>query len=154
MIELDAIDLKILRELQGAARISNRELADRVGLSPSPCWSRVRRLEREGVIAGYVTVFDQAALGRPDTVVVEVTLDRHDDDMLDRFGAALADLPEVIEAHLVTGDYDYLVIAAVAGTEGYERFLRERLYRIPGIRHSRSSFSLRCLKRSFSVGPA
>lgn len=152
-VALDALDRKILRELQYDARVSNRELAERVGLSPSPCWTRVRNLERAGIIAGYVTVFDHAALGQPDTVVIEVTLDRHDDDMLGQFGQALAELPEVTEAHLVTGDYDYLVIAAVAGTAGYERFLRDSLYRIPGIRHTRSRFALRCLKRSFSVRP-
>ncbi|MEQ8501918.1 MAG: Lrp/AsnC family transcriptional regulator, partial [Sneathiellaceae bacterium] len=104
--ELDQIDRNILRVLQDNARISNRDLAERVGLSASPCWTRVRRLEREGVIAGYVAIFDQEALGRPDTVVIEVTLDRHDEDMLETFGAALAALPEVTEAHLVTGDYD------------------------------------------------
>lgn len=150
---IDDVDRRILRALQFDARISNKELAARVGLSPTPCWTRVRNLERDGVITGYVAVFDQDALGMPDTVIIEVTLDRHDDDMLHRFGEALAALPEVTEAYLVTGDYDYLVKAAVAGTSGYEHFLRDKLYKIPGIRHTRSSFALRCLKQSFSVRP-
>ena len=84
-------------------------------------------------------------------MIIEITLDRHDDEILERFGQLLADLPEVIEAYLTTGGYDYLVKVAVESTAGYERFLREKLYRIPGIRHSRSSFALRCLKKLTSV---
>lgn len=86
-------------------------------------------------------------------VFVEVTLDKHDEKVLEQFGDALARLPEVVKAYLVTGDYDYLVKVAVAGTEHYERFLREGLYRIAGIRHSRSTFALRALKRGISVDP-
>ena len=86
-----------------------------------------------------------------ETVIIEVTLDRHDEETLGRFGQVLTDLPEVIEAYLTTGDYDYLVKVAVESTAGYERFLREKLYRIPGIRHSRSSFTLRCLKKLTSI---
>lgn len=150
---LDAFDRAILRELQSDARLSNAELASRIGLSSSPCWQRVKRLEESGYIAAYVAVLDQKLLGMPDTVIVEVTLDRHEDDVLERFGNALTDLPEVLEAYLTTGEYDYFVKVAVNGTEGYERFLRERLYRIPGIRHTRSCFTLRCLKRKLSVSP-
>lgn len=110
-------------------------------------------LKNSGVIAEYVNILDQTALGFPDTVIIEVTLDRHDDEVFQRFGEALAKLPEVMEAYLVTGDYDYLDQGAVAGTAGYERFLRDKLYKIPGIRHSRSTSALRCLKRVHSVMP-
>jgi len=89
----------------------------------------------------------------PDIVIIEVTLDHHDEGILNRFGEALSGLPEVMEAYLVTGDYDYLIKVAVTGTEGYERFLRQKLYKLPGIRHSRSTFALRCLKRIHSVVP-
>jgi len=150
---LDDIDRKILSELQNDARLSNTDLAQRVGLSASPCWQRVRRLEEDGVIEGYSAVLNQKQLGFPDTVVIEVTLEHHDDEILERFGRALSDLPEVLEAYLTTGEYDYFVKVAIAGTEGYERFLRERLYKIPGIRHTRSCFALRCLKRNISVTP-
>lgn len=150
---LDSFDRAILRELQGDARLSNADLAARIGLSPSPCWQRVKRLEDRGYIDSYVAVLDQKLLGMPDTVIIEVTLERHDEDVLERFGKALTDLPEVLEAYLTTGEYDYFVKVAVNGTEGYERFLRERLYRIPGIRHTRSCFALRCLKRKLSVSP-
>lgn len=150
---MDEIDNRILRELQFRARISNADLASRVGLSASPCWKRVRTLERQGVIEKYIAVFDQAALGLPDTVIVEVTLDRHDDEILKKFEAELERMPEVIEAYLVTGEYGFFIKLAVAGTEGYERFLREKLYRIPGIRHSRTSFTLRRLKQTYTVQP-
>jgi Lrp/AsnC family transcriptional regulator, leucine-responsive regulatory protein len=143
----------ILRTLNFNARISNRDLAEEVGLSTTPCWNRVRNLEEKGVITQYVTIFDQQKIGMPDTVIIEVTLERHDADILEKFGAALTDLPEVTEAYLVTGDYDYLIKAAVSGTSGYERFLRDRLYKIPGIRHTRSSFALRCLKQSYTARP-
>lgn len=151
---IDEIDFRILRELQFNARLRNVELAQRVGLSPSPCWNRVRNLENQGVIAKYVTIFDQSALGVPDTVIVEVTLDHHDDETLEIFEKALAKIPEVLEAYLLTGDFDYSIKIGVAGTEGYEKFLREKLYKIPGIRHTRSSFTLRCLKQTFSLSPA
>jgi len=151
--DLDEIDRKIMRALEADARLTTNELAERAGVSPSPCWSRVKRLEAAGYITGYVALLSQEKLGFPDTVLVEVTLDHHDEAALERFGRALAELPEVLEAYLTTGEYDYLIKVAVAGTTGYERFLRESLYRIPGIRHSRSSFALRCLKRMISLRP-
>ncbi len=150
---MDEIDNRILRELQFNARLSNAELASRIGLSASPCWNRVRTLEQQGVIEKYIAIFNQAALGLPDTVIIEVNLDRHDDDILKKFEAALERMPEVVEAYLMTGEYDFFIKVAVAGTEGYERFLREKLYKIPGIRHSRTSFTLRRLKQTYSVQP-
>ncbi|MEW6341916.1 MAG: Lrp/AsnC family transcriptional regulator [Paraburkholderia sp.] len=148
---LDNQDRKILRALQKNARLPNAELAELVGMSTTACWNRTRQLEAEGYIRGYVALLDQQKLGFADVVILEVTLDRHEDDALARFGAELATLPEVLEAYLVSGEYDYLVKVAVDGTAGYERFLREKLYRISGIRHSRSMFALRCMKSIPSV---
>lgn len=150
---MDEIDLRILRALQANARISNVDLADRVGLSPSPCWNRVRNLERSGVIEKYVAVLNEVALGKPDTVILDARLEQHDDATVKKFEDTLLRLPEVVEAHLVTGDYDYFIKVAVAGTAGYHQFLREQLYKIRGIRHTRSSFTLRCIKRTFSAQP-
>lgn len=150
---LDDTDRKILRVLAQDGRVSNQKLAEQVHLSATPCWNRVKALEEAGVISGYAAILDQHALGLPDVVIIEVTLDRHDDEIFGRFGEALAELPEVMEAYLVTGEYDYLIKVAVTGTEGYERFLRQKLYKLPGIRHSRSTFALRCLKRMHSVVP-
>lgn len=150
---MDAIDRRILRALARKGRLTNAELAAEVGLSASPCWTRVRKLEQEGVIRGYAAILDQAALGLPDTVFIEVMMERHDEDSLRRFEDAVKAIPEVLECHLVTGEYDFMIKAAVGGTLGYENLLRERLYRLPGIRHTRSSFALRCLKRELSPVP-
>lgn len=144
--DLDRIDRMILRELAGNGRISNADLADRVGLSPSPCWQRVRRLQDSGIIRGYAALLDQEQLGAAEIVMIEVVLDRHDEDILEDFGSKMQAMPEVLEVHLTTGEYDYLIKVAVAGTRGYEEFLRSKLYRVRGIRHTRSSFVLRCLK--------
>jgi Lrp/AsnC family leucine-responsive transcriptional regulator len=149
--QLDDIDRKILRTLSQDGRISNQKLAESVNLSPTPCWHRVKALEEAGFVQGYVAVLDQRALGVPDTVIIEVTVDRHDDEIFKAFSDALAELPEVMEAYLLSGEYDYLIKVAVAGTEGYERFLRQKLYKLPGVRHTRSTFTLRCLKRAPSV---
>lgn len=150
---LDEADRKILRAIQDDARLTISQIAEKVGLSNTPCWNRLKRLEAEGFIDGYVAILNQRQLGYPDTVIVEITLDRHDEDVLEKFGRLLTALPEVLEAYLTTGDYDYLIKVAVAGTSGFEAFLREKLYRIPGIRHSRSSFALRCLKSIHSIRP-
>lgn len=144
---LDEIDRRILRALRRDGRLSNNQLAEEVGLSPSPCWQRTRRLEAQGYIQGYTAVLDQEKLGVPETVIIEVTLDRHDDTVLETFGRAMVALPEVLEVYLTTGEYDYYIKVAVEGTKGYEKFLRQKLYRVPGIQHSRSIFTLRCLKQ-------
>lgn len=145
--DLDEIDRRILRELSRDGRLSNSQLADKVGLSASPCWQRTRRLENEGYISGYSAILNREMLGAGETVLIDVTLERHDDAVLEAFGRAMAEMPEVIEVWLVTGEYDYIIKVAVNGTRGYEEFLRRRLYRVPGIRHSRSSFALRCIKQ-------
>lgn len=143
---IDETDRRILEVLTENGRISNAQLAQRVGLSASPCWQRVRRLEEAGVISGYRAILDQDLLGAPEIVLIEVILERHDDETLETFGRQMEHLPEVLEVHLTTGEYDYLIKVAVQGTRGYEEFLRKKLYRVPGIRHSRSSFVLRSLK--------
>ncbi len=148
---LDTIDRRILNELRRDGRLTAAELGQRVGLSSSPCWARVKRLEESGIIEGYAALVNQTKVGLPDTILIEVSLTHHDEELLSRFGEALAGMPEVLEAYLVTGDYDYLIKVAVDGTNGYERFLREKLYRIPGIRQSRSLFAQRCLNREVSV---
>ena len=144
---LDKFDLSILEALQRDARMSLQELASQVGLTSSPCWTRIKRMEEAGVIEGYSVRVNAALVGLPDTVIVQATLDSHSDAALIEFGEALAAIPEVIDAYLVSGDYDYCIRIAVRDTRDYERLLRERLYKIPGIRHSKSSFVLRELKR-------
>jgi Lrp/AsnC family leucine-responsive transcriptional regulator len=145
---LDRIDIAILECLQRDARMSLQELSAQVGLTSSPCWTRIKRLEESGVIEGYSVRVNAEKVGLADTVIVQVTLDSHSDQALFEFGRALEAIPEVLEAFLVSGDYDYYVRIAVRDTRDYERLLREQLYKIPGIRHSKSSFVLRSLKQS------
>ena len=145
---VDKFDLAILQVLQGDARASLQDISKRVGLSPTPCWNRIKKMEADGVIQGYTVRIDPAAIGFTETVIVQVTLESHTDETLYDFGKALEQIPEVLEAYLVSGDYDYYIRIAVKDTRDYERLLRERLYRIPGIRHSKSSFVLRTLKES------
>lgn len=146
-MQIDKFDIAILEALQRDARISLQELSTQVGLTSSPCWTRIKRMEAAGVIEGYSVRLNAEKLDLGDTVIVHVTLDSHSDEALMEFGRALQEIPEVLEAFLVSGDYDYYVRIAVSNTRDYERLLRERLYKIPGIRHSKSSFVLRQLKQ-------
>lgn len=144
---MDSFDSAILRVLQKNSRASLQDISEQVGLSTTPCWNRIRRMEADGVIEGYTVRLNQEKLGYGETVIVHVTLDSHSDATLENFGRALAAIPEIQEACLVSGEYDYFLRIAVRDTKDYERLLRERLYKIPGIRHSKSSFVLRSLKQ-------
>ena len=141
--QLDRIDREILKVLQADARIPNVELADRVGLSASPCARRVQRLEARGVIARYATVINQKAVGLPVSVFVNVTLERQVEGALETFETAVLKRPEVMECYLMTGEADYLLRVVVADLDAYERFLIEHLTRVPGIANIRSSFALK-----------
>jgi Lrp/AsnC family leucine-responsive transcriptional regulator len=142
----DKFDLAILRELLADSRRTLQEIGAAVKLSPTTCWSRIKRMEADGVIKQYSVLVDRARLGYKDTVLVQLTLASHTDETLYQFGRTLAAIPEVQEAYLVSGEYDYLIRIVVRDTRDYERLLREKLYKIPGIRHSKSSFVLRVLK--------
>jgi len=143
---LDEIDRRILAVLQDNARIANVALAERVGVSPSPCWRRVREMEQAGVIARYVTLVDPAALGLRVSVFVQVTLERQVEGALEVFERAVLDRPEVMECYLMTGDADYLLRVVAPDLSAYERFLMEHLTRVPGIANIRSSFALKRVK--------
>jgi Lrp/AsnC family leucine-responsive transcriptional regulator len=142
----DRFDLQILRELTVDSRQTLQQLGQKVSLSPTACWSRIKRLEAEGVIRRYTVDLDHSKIGWQDTVIVQLTLESHTDEALYEFGKVLATIPEILEASLVSGEYDYFIRIAVRDTRDYERLLREKLYRIPGIRHSKSHFVLRVLK--------
>ncbi len=143
---MNKVDVAILGALVRNSRASLQEIGAQVGLSVTPCWNRIKRMEESGVIEGYTVRLNPDALGYHDSVIVQVTLDSHTESTLENFGRALQEIPEVVEAYLVSGDYDYYIRIAVRDTRDYERLLRERLYKIPGIRHSKSSFVLRRLK--------
>jgi Lrp/AsnC family leucine-responsive transcriptional regulator len=143
---LDAIDRRILRELQADARLSNVELADRVGLSPSPCLRRVRLLEEAGLITGYRAVLSRKQAGLGLTVFVGVKVERHHDEEAIAFQASVEDVPEVIACYLVSGEHDFLLEVVVPDLEGYEQFLMGRLLRLPGVIDVRSHFAIRTVK--------
>ncbi len=140
---LDRIDRKILAVLQEDGRLPNNELAERVGLSPSPCLRRVKALEEAGVIARYVALVDPASVDLPVNIFVSVSLERQVEARLDGFEAEVMALPEVLECYLMTGDADYLLRVVVPDLASYERFLKEHLTRIPGVASIRSSFALK-----------
>jgi len=146
LMELDAIDWKILDLMQADARLSNVELARQIGLSPSPCLTRVRALEKGGYISRYVTLLDSVRVGLRVSVFIQVTLERQIEAALETFERAIRARPEVMECYLMTGDADYLLRVVVPDVEAYERFLREVLTRIESVAGIKSSFALKQVK--------
>ncbi len=142
---LDMIDARILSELQGNARLSNVDLASRVGLSPSPCLARVRALEQAGVIDRYVALLDPTAVGLHMSVFISVSLERQIETMLDRFESAVQRFSEVMECYLMSGDSDYLLRVVVAIQE-LQDFIINKLSKTPGVANIRSSFALKQVK--------
>jgi DNA-binding Lrp family transcriptional regulator len=143
---LDEIDRRILVELQRDGRLTNQDLAGRIGVSASPCWRRVRALEEAGVIKGYAALVDPAALGLNVSVFTQVSLERQEKKALQVFETAVGEWPEIMECYLMTGDADYLLRVVVPDLAAYERFLMARLTRIRGIASIKSSFALRSVK--------
>lgn len=140
---LDAIDRRILEELQRDAALSNTELAERVCLSPSPCSRRVRILREHGFFRGQVTLVDPGAVGLPVSVFVQVTLHHSVKQSLEYFEAEVRQWPEVMECYLMTGDFDYLLRVVVPDLAAYQRFLEDKLTPLEGVDSIRSSFSLK-----------
>ena len=143
-MKLDRTDRRILQAMQRNARISNLELAESVGLSPTPCSRRVKRLEASGIIRGHVTLLDQSKLGLKLTAYISISMDRHTPERFEAFEAEVVQYPEVMECSVVTGQSaDYLLKAVVPDMEYYEKFLLGRLTRIDGVSGVHSSFELR-----------
>ncbi|MDO7909962.1 Lrp/AsnC family transcriptional regulator [Pseudomonas monteilii] len=143
MSKLDRYDLSILAELQRDARISNQELAERIGLSPSPCSRRVKQLEDDGYIARQVALLDRKKLGLSLTAYVLIGMDRHTPERFETFEAAIRNLPQVLECCLVTGiDADYQLKVVVPDMDHYQKLLLGSLTRIEGVTSVRSSFVL------------
>jgi len=150
-MKLDHIDHKILRYLQENARITNADLADKVGLSPTPCLRRLRRLESDGIIRGYHTEINREALGVNVTVIILVKLEREDDKTLREFEEAIKKRSEVMECYLVTGKFDYFIRVVIPSLAAYETFLSETILRMPNIATVESSFTLREVERKIVV---
>ncbi|MEM8988106.1 MAG: Lrp/AsnC family transcriptional regulator [Pseudomonadota bacterium] len=146
-MKFDQIDRKILRHLQENARITNAELSERVGLSPTPCLRRLRRLEQEGVIEGYHTRVNREALGLNVNVFILVKLEKEDETTLRDFEDEVRKRPEVLECYLVTGKFDYFLRVVMPNLSRYETFLTETILKIPNVATIESSFTLRDVAR-------
>ena len=145
---LTDIDRRILGVMQLDGRMTIQAIADRVGLSPSPCLRRIRRMEEGGIITAYSITLDQRAVGLPVSVFVSITLERQRARELDRFADAIAGWPEVMECYLMTGQFDYLLRVVCADLGAYEAFLREKLTQVDGVGSIESSFALGQVKYS------
>jgi Lrp/AsnC family leucine-responsive transcriptional regulator len=154
LITLDRIDRNILRELQKNGRISNVELAKRIGLSPTPCIERVKRLEKNAVIKHYTTILDPHYLNASLLVYIEISLKRTSADVFERFNQAAKQLDEILECHLVSGDFDYLLKTRVADMSAYRKVLSQTLQALPDIKDSRTYVVMEEVKYLTSINIA
>ena len=151
MKELDRIDRRILYELQHNGKISNVELAKRVGLSPSPCLERVRRLEAEEYIMSYHAKVDPKKLGAAMLVFVEITLTKTSVDTFAEFSTAVQEHQDIQECHLVSGNFDFLLKTRVADMSSYREFLGDTLLSLPGVAESRTYVVMEEVKHTFNI---
>jgi Lrp/AsnC family leucine-responsive transcriptional regulator len=150
-IELDQIDRRIISELQADGRLTNIELAERVGLSPSPCLRRVKRLEADGTIEGYRAILRRDRVGLGFSAFVAVKIDGHANDKALNFEREIVSMPEVIACHLVSGDADYLLEVVVADIESYRRFLVGKLLALSIVRDINSNIAIQTLKANSAL---
>lgn len=150
-VKLDRHERRILELLQADAGLSNAELAEQVGLSPTPCWRRVQRLREIGVIRQQVVLLDRRMIGLNAQVFAQVKLNAHGRQHLDEFSAAIRDFPEVLEAYVMMGSVDFLLRIVAADIEAYERFFFDRLSRVPGIQEINSTVALSEIKATTAL---
>lgn len=148
---LDPLDRRILAELQRDGRLSHVELAERVGLTPTPCTRRVHALEAAGVIQGYAALVDPRKVGLAIQAIVQVKLEKHTDEIVERFRRAVTERPEVLACQALTGDMDFLLQVVVRDIDALSDFTLRRLLRLPGVRDVRSGIVLETVKRSATV---
>ena len=146
--KLDAIDKRILRSLQHDSNQTNAQLAEKVGLSATPCLRRVHLLEQHGVIDGYVALLNPAAVDLKFTAFVRVTLDRQDKATVEHFAREIENAPEVLECHLMAGSYDYLLRVIARDLDDYQRFQMETLTKIKGVRNVETEIPLKRIKQT------
>lgn len=151
MHHLDAIDLRILRELQKNADQSMHELAENVGLSHTPCWRRYTRLRQLGVIVKKVVVIDAEKIGKGLNALCTVVLERHDEKSLIAFERAALECPEIMECYAMSGARDYLLRIAVASVSEYEKFMKQTLLHLPGVDAVDTNFALKTVKLSVEL---
>jgi Lrp/AsnC family leucine-responsive transcriptional regulator len=151
MIELDALDRKILALLQADCRLTLGDVAEKVGLSVSPCHRRIKRMEESGVILRYAAMVDQRKVGLPVSVFISIKLERQKEEDLERFAKAISLWQEVVECYLMTGPRDYLLRVVVADLVAYEQFIKQKLTRLDGVSSIESSFALDQVKFAVSL---
>lgn len=149
--KLDKLDHKILNVLQQDGRIAMKDLAERVGLTVTPCIERVKRMERDGVIMGYYARVDPAQLGAALLVFVEITLGNKGGNMFDQFRREVQKIPEVLECHLVSGDFDYLIKARIGEMADYRKLLGDILLQLPGAAQSKSYVVMEEIKETLVI---
>ena len=150
-MKLDKTDLKILAALQQDARISNQKLAATIGLSPTPCWRRVKRLEESGLISRYVTLLDAEAAGLPVTAYLHVSLDNHHPDTVAAFDRMVQQRAEVLECYSMSGEYDYLLKVAARSMSDYESFMSQHLLQEADVQTANTSFVLKRIKYTTAI---
>jgi len=143
---VDKTDIKILRTLQAEPGLSIQDLADRVGLSHTPCWRRLKKLEASGTIRERATILDPDALGLSITVYAQARLKQHDEETLEAFEQATRDCPEIVECFSMSGESDYVLRVVTGSVAQYETFLKKTLLHLPGVATINSSFALKCVK--------
>ena len=153
MTDLDNIDRRIVAALQAEGRLPIVDLADKVGLSPTPCQRRVKRLEEEGVIVRYAALVSPPALGLNLQALVQVTLDDHSEKTVEAFEAAIRARPEVVACYAVTGDMDFLLHVLAPDLASFSDFALKALLRMPGVRDTRSSFIMQAVKSDLAWAP-
>lgn len=151
MPQLDRVDRRILEELQGNGRLSSADLAERVSLSTSPCWRRVKRLEEEGVIRAYQARLDPAKLGYQVTAFVHISLDKKDTRHLQAFERAALAIPQVLSCHRISGRYDYQLMAVAEDLQAYGIFAETRINALPSVKEVYTSFVMREVKAPGTV---
>ena len=143
---LDRQDVVLLAELQRDSHQTVQQLADRVGLSSTPCWKRIKDLESTGVIQGYTALIDRERVGLALCVIAEINLTRHNEDVVTQFEKEVAACPQIVGCYATTGQADYVIKVLMPDIKGYERFLHETVFKLPGVTHVRSSVVLKEVK--------
>lgn len=150
-VALDAYDKKILALLQEEATLSTAEIAERIGLSQSPCWRRIQRLKEEGVIRRQVTLLDRKKIGLNTQIFAQVKLNAHGRNHLTDFATAIGDFPEVLECHVLMGAVDFMLRIVTEDVEAYERFFFEKLSQVPGVQEINSIVALSEIKSTTTL---
>ncbi len=145
-VSLDRHSLQILAELQRDARQTVQQLSEAVGLSPTPCWRRIKEMEAAGVIRGYTALVDRERVGLGLHVVIEANLSEHTEELVRKFERAVAASPQIVRCVSTTGQADYILTVLIADIKAYEQFLHDTIFKLPGITHVRSSIVLKEVK--------